>query len=128
MSDDEGKIVVERMTNLGEWELYRLADEESDEVVCKVGLRAGGDVEYGIWRKEEAEPSATGTLQRDGAAGWGDEAREQVLRKLAGIYEEGMPEVERGLVFRIGDVEEDAEDDGDEDDSDKDEDDGEEES
>lgn len=110
------RVAVERLSNLGEWEMYRLADELSDEVVCKIALKTDGvEVEYGVWRREDGEPSAIGKFlleawEDDGE--WGDEAREWVLKQVAGIYEEEMPEVKRGLVFYWGEEEDD--DDGEE--------------
>jgi hypothetical protein len=109
------RVIAERQSNLGLWELYRLSDEETDEVVCKIALRPDEDrdqVEYGVWRKEDAEPSATGSLERDLAKEWADEDREAVLREIAGIYEEGLPETRNGIAFYIGEIaEEDEEDD-----------------
>ena len=57
------RVVAERQTNLGQWEMYRFSDEETDEVVCRIALWPDDErdqVEYGVWRKEDAEPSATG--------------------------------------------------------------------
>ncbi len=122
-------VIVERMNNLGEWELFRFSDEETDEIVCKMALRHDEPkdlVEYGVWRKQDAEPSATGTLETS-AEEWDDEAREKTLETIADIYRNGLPEIANGLVFKIGeddaDEEEDSEDpegDGDEDDTDED--------
>src|SRR5262249_45817279 len=98
------------MSDLGEWELYRFTGGVSDDVVCKVALRVDEDadeVEYGIWRAEDAEPSANGRLERDGGSGWNDGAREAALRQVTEIYEDGVPEVKRGLEFQIGGLEDD---------------------
>jgi len=124
--EELGKLIVERMSNLGEWELYRFADEETDEVVCKIALRGdAGEIEYGVWRKEDVEPSATGSL--DGEEPWGDAERERVLQEIARIYEDGVPEVVRGLKFQIGDLEVEEEEGLDDEEEDEDEEDPEEE-
>lgn len=107
--EEHVNIIVERMVDLGGWELYRFTDDDSDEVVCKIALRledAGSAVEYGVWRKEESEPSATGSLDLERVVEWGDDARERTLRGIATIYEDGMPEVMKGLSFSIGEVDE----------------------
>jgi len=107
-------VVVERLSNLGLWELYRFSDEETDDVICKIALRPDEDrdlVEYGVWRREDAEPSATGSLERAYPEVWGDEDREAVLREIAGIYEEGLPETRNGLEFCLGELRDDDDDD-----------------
>lgn len=120
----ERRIVVERLTDLGEWEMYCFADELSDEPVCKAAIHVDGvEVEYGVWRHEEGEPSATGKFLWDDAGEWDDAARERVIRHLVGIYEEQMPEVKAGLVFHLGMIDEEpGEDEGDEEDDDDEED------
>ncbi len=63
--EDEDKLLWSGCRTLEDG-LYRFADEETDDVVCKVALRAEDDaheVEYGIWRADDAEPSATGRLE-----------------------------------------------------------------
>jgi hypothetical protein len=102
MSVEESEIViVERLTNLEDWEVYRFAGEDTDEAVCKVVLRADdGVVEYGVWKGDDAEPSATGSVAWEGP--WGDEVRERVLREIVGAYEEALPEVRNGVEFAIG--------------------------
>ncbi|UQA56452.1 hypothetical protein [Polyangium aurulentum] len=111
-----GAVVVERLSNLGLWELYRFSDEETDDVICKIALRPDEDrdlVEYGVWRREDAEPSATGSLERDYPQAWDDEDREAVLREIAGIYAEGLPETRNGLEFCLGELRDDDDDDED---------------
>ena len=106
--EDDSKVVVQRMSNLVEWEMYRFADNASDEVVCKIVLRvdeSANKVEYGIWRADEAEPSATGRIERDREGAWQDGERKSMLAQIAEIYEQGIPEGTRGLDFQIGDVE-----------------------
>lgn len=115
------RVAVERLSNLGDWEMYRFADEMMDNAVCRVALRPDGEsIEYGIWRKDDAEPSATGKLEWDDDDEWGNEAREAVLARIASIYADGLPEVKKGLAFHIAPLDEDDEDDGDDDDEDDD--------
>ena len=113
--DKEAQIIVERLTNLGLWELYRFADEESDSVICKVALCIGAidEVEYGIWRGEDAEPSAMGSVEWNGSE-WNDQIREDKLREILSAYKNALPEIQQGLDFQIGEPD-DLEDDGDED-------------
>jgi hypothetical protein len=80
---DESRVIGERLADLGAWELYRFAPEDSEEVVCTVALQPGpgpvpGEVAYAVFRAEDAEPSASGTIARDGAD-WSDDARCAVL-------------------------------------------------
>lgn len=112
-------VIVERMNNLGPWEFFRFSDEETDAVICKMALRHDEPqdlVEYGVWRKLEGEPSATGTIEIQ-ADEWDDEAREKTLEAIAEIYRKGLPEVAAGLIFKIAEDDADEEDDDAEDDS-----------
>jgi hypothetical protein len=107
------RVIAERQSNLGQWELYRFSDEETDEVVCRIALRPDEDrdiVEYGVWRREDAEPSANGSLEREFKREWGDEDREAVLREITGIYEEGLPETRNGIEFLLGEIQEEDDD------------------
>jgi len=118
--DDNGRVVVERMSGLDAWEFYRAIDEETDEAVCKLALRFDDrvdEVEYAVWRREE-EPSATGSI--GSARGtWDDKERETVLREILTTYASEIPEVKHGVEFDIAPSDEDDEDDfGDEDDDD----------
>ena len=113
-------VIAERLPNLGAWEFYVLRGEESGDTVCKVALRPGASdgVEYGIFRREDGEPSATGAILPPGS--WSDDAREAFLKEILTIYEAKLPELRGGVVFDFyceredfDDVEE--EDEGDED-------------
>jgi hypothetical protein len=106
------KVIAERLADLGGWELYRFALEHGDDVVSTIALRRGaGGVDYGVWRRKDAEPSATGTLERAAESGWDDDAREAALQEILGIYAAEMPELRGGVVFAI-DGATSAEDDG----------------
>ena len=104
-AEEAGNVVVERLSNVWAWEMYRFAEENTDQVVCKVALRVDDhDVEYGIWSGDDAEPSATGTVEwGHDEKEWGDEAREEVLREIMGAYEEKLPLRHRVVEFEIGD-------------------------
>jgi hypothetical protein len=117
------KVIVERLPDLGGWELYRLALEQDDDVVATIALRKGaGGVEYGVWRREDAEPSATGLLDRAAESAWSDVTRELTLQEVLAIYAKELPELRGGVVFKIDGAAEDTDDDDDdtEDDGDDD--------
>lgn len=115
-------VIVERMNNLGPWEFFRFSDEETDAVICKMALRHDEPqdlVEYGVWRKLEGEPSATGTIEIQ-VDEWDDEARAKTLEHIADIYRRGLPEIAPGLIFKIAEDDADEDDDADESDEDDD--------
>ena len=128
------RVIAERLPSLGAWELYLFRGEESAKTVCKVALRPGtpDGVEYGVFRGEDGEPSATGALAQP--ASWSDEERGDVLKEILTIYESRLPALRGGVEFDFyceryeqGDVEEEDaggtdEDDADEDDADDEED------
>ena len=96
------KVIAERLADLGGWELYRFALEHGDDVVSTIALRRGeGGVDYGVWRRKDAEPSATGMIERAAESGWDDDAREATLQEILGIYAAQMPELRGGVVFAI---------------------------
>ncbi len=102
MMTEARKVIAERLTDLGGWELYRLALEDGDDVVSTIALRSGASgVDYGVWRREDAEPSATGSLDRAEDEAWSDAAREATLQEILAIYAAKMPELRGGVVFAI---------------------------
>jgi hypothetical protein len=130
-----GQVTAERLSSLGDWEMYRLLDEDALEPVCSVALRPGAvraAVEYGVWREHEdgEEPGTTGTIEWPvEAKEWGDGGREDVLRQVVYRYEEDLGIDPSRLAFRFegppeGDDDEneegDEDDDDDEEDSDED--------
>ncbi len=101
---DESRVIGERLADLGAWELYRFAPEDSDEVVCTVALQPsadGGDVAYAVFRAVDAEPSASGTIARDASA-WVDEARCAALSEILMAYRPKLPALAAGVVFDLG--------------------------
>ena len=116
-------VIAERLPDLGAWELYVLTGVESGATVCKVALRPGtpDGVEYGVFRGEDGEPSASGALAPRGS--WSDEAREDALKELLTIYRSKLPALRGGVMFdfyceREEEDEDDLEVDDDEDDED----------
>ncbi|MEZ4294778.1 MAG: hypothetical protein R3B70_07355 [Polyangiaceae bacterium] len=107
--EGEGTVTVERLRDVGEWEMYRLIDEDDIEPLCVIALKAEDKsraVEYAIWREKEGkdteEPGSTGSVVWDEAAGsWSDEAREDALRQIAYRYEEDIGVGEDRLEFRL---------------------------
>lgn len=106
-------VIVERLPSVGAWELYLFRGEETGETVCKVALRPGAPdgVEYGVFRGEDGEPSATGTLAQP--TRFSDVEREDVLKELLTIYASKLPALRGGVEFDFycerdeqGDVEE----------------------
>lgn len=92
-------VIAERLPDLGALEFYRFTLEDSGDTVCKVALRTGTSdgVEYGVFRGEDGEVSASGTLPAPGS--WSDEAREDALKEILTIYGDKLPEVRHGVVF-----------------------------
>ncbi|AUX40001.1 uncharacterized protein SOCE26_013960 [Sorangium cellulosum] len=120
-SEDSGedRVIAERLPDLGAWEFYTLAFEDSGDAVCTVALRTGAldGVEYGIFRGEDGEPSATGAIAQPGS--WSDEAREDALKAILTIYSGQLPELRGGVVFDFyGEREDDYDDDDANDDDD----------
>ena len=130
-NDREERVIAERLPDLGEWEFYLFSLEDSGDAVCKVALRGSStdSVEYGVFRGEDGEPSATGAIAPPGR--WSDEAREDALKEIMTIYGDNLPELRGGVLFDFysereldeGDAgEEDEEDSQEEDDSNDDDD------
>ena len=129
--DEPGQVSVERLSDVDDWEMYRLVSEDDYEVVVTLALRpregSSNTVEYGLWRasKDSDEPGVTNAVSWETSGGaWDDEAREDVLRQVVYRYEDDL-KVEQGrLVFQLnGPPEEEDDDDGDdEDEEDEDED------
>jgi hypothetical protein len=94
-------VIAQRLPDLGTWEFYLFALGDSGDTVCKVALRADGaeGVEYGVFRREDGEPSATGVLARSGS--WSDEAREDALKEILTIYRSKLPELRGGVLFDL---------------------------
>jgi hypothetical protein len=101
----DDRVSVERLSNLDEWEFYRLIDEESYEVVCTIGVRPSGEgrsAEYGLWRAEEAEPSLTGTVEGEGDGGpWTDATREELIRGVVYKHEGELKVMQGRLAFSL---------------------------
>jgi hypothetical protein len=98
---NESNVIAERLADLGAWEMYRFTVEDTDEVVCTVALRpGGGDIEYGVFRGEDGEPSATGLVARDGRP-WSDAAREGALEEILDAYEPKLPALRGHVVYDL---------------------------
>ncbi len=100
---DESRVIGGRLADLGAWELYRFALEDGEEAVCTVALQAApavDDVAYAVFRGEDAEPSASGTIAR-AAPGWSDEARIDVLEEILTAYRPRLPALGAGVVFDL---------------------------
>ena len=127
---EEERVIAERLPDLGVWEFYLFLLEDSGDPVCKVALRAGtpDGVEYGVFRGDEGETSASGAIAQRG--NWSDEAREDALKEILTAYGAELPALRSGVVFDFyGEREldeEDEDDNEDEDDEDEEDEDGDE--
>jgi hypothetical protein len=103
---EDSTVIGERLANLGAWEFYRFAPRDSDEIVCAVALLpARSEVAYAVYRATDAEPSASGSIARDGDGddvAWGDPARAAVLREILLAYRPELPALAAGLEMNLG--------------------------
>lgn len=92
-------VIAQRLPDLGAWEFYLFSLDDSRDTVCKIALRAGSPegVEYGVFRGEDGEPSATGVLAQPET--WSDEAREDALKEILSAYRAKLPELRGGVLF-----------------------------
>ena len=64
--DDDGRVIAERLADLGAWEMIRFAMEETDESVCTVALRPTGDgVEYAVFRGRDGDAHVLRRVERE---------------------------------------------------------------
>ncbi|NUQ74569.1 MAG: hypothetical protein HUU21_13520 [Polyangiaceae bacterium] len=106
MAEASGKAEAVRGLDLDDWELYRVMDSDTGEVLCSIGLRASGEpsaVEYGFWALDDAEPTRTGTLSElaRGKA-WSDKEREEALREVVRKHGKDVALKVKDVVFNIG--------------------------
>ena len=81
--------LVERLSQVESWEMYRVIDQDSGMPVASIGVEMPSgpsqSVQYAVWRQDEREePGATGYVQRHGPSRgvWDDRAREAALRQV----------------------------------------------
>ncbi|UQA57876.1 hypothetical protein [Polyangium aurulentum] len=86
--EEPRRILVDRLSTVDGWEMYRFVSESSGLVVLSIGLRPTGRTaaaEYAVWRaKDENEPVATGLVGEHivNAMPWDDSARAARLDEL----------------------------------------------
>ena len=102
--DYEGRALVERISNIGSWEMFRLVWEDTGRPICSIALHPSGSastIEYAVWRANDLEePGTTGTVQRAAQQReWGEEAREDALRQLLYRYEDDLSIAQEQLTF-----------------------------
>ncbi len=124
----ESLVLVERMGDVAEWEIYRLSDADRNVAVCSVALHADDVedvVEYALWPGDGEDIVDTGTVDcARWTSSWSDDAREDALRQIVYRYEEDLSVDQAQLVFELcgnssqknGDDDADRDDDGDDDD------------
>lgn len=89
-----GATLVERLSSVDGWEMYRLSGEDTALVVVSVAIRpvesADRAMEYAIWRPSDLEePGATGSAAR--AAGeWDDAGRAVAIRQVLDRHPEDL--------------------------------------
>src|SRR5689334_857534 len=117
---ERAAVVLTRLNDVDGWELYRAAARATDALVCTIALRpdaAAAGVDYGVWRGEDGEPSATGVIDWASIEGaLTDADRDGVLREILAAYHAALPELRGGVELRLGEPDEDADDDDYEDD------------
>jgi hypothetical protein len=95
------KLEAERLSDLDDWEFYRIAEAGSEDAVCTIGLRPYSElrqVEYEVWAGDggDEEPRVTGGVDCDSMSGHG--ARERVLLEI-------LTSAQDELVFTHGGIE-----------------------
>lgn len=135
MADEEieRSVLVERLSNVEKWEIYQLIDDDEEQEAdaepgadptsaCKVALRPdyqAGQVEYGLWRGDDADVADTGSVEWSPSDdGWTDVARVDALRQIVYRYEEDLGVEQGALEFLFVEEDEEYEDDEGEDDED----------
>lgn len=105
MRDGQSKVPVERLSNLDDWEFYRLVHEDTFRVLCTISVKPHldvGAVEYGLWREGEEEPSVTGSVESEAAGeAWSGEAREAALRSIVYRHEKDLGVSQEALEFDL---------------------------
>ncbi|MFO0588165.1 MAG: hypothetical protein U0441_11525 [Polyangiaceae bacterium] len=114
--EDEGDVIVERLSGLDDWELYRFLPAGDIAPLFTVAVRPSPgtrQVEYGLWREgaDKEDPGATGTVeQASGDGEWSDESREDVLRQVVYRYESDLDVPQESLIFHLSGPPEDLDD------------------
>jgi hypothetical protein len=98
---EEDTVVGERLQDLGPWEFYRFSRRNSGHIECTVALLpTGEDVAYGVYRGSDAEPSASGTIVREGED-WSNATREVVLNEILAAYRPELPTLAAGVELEL---------------------------
>ncbi len=115
--DDEPSVDVERMPNVGEWELYKAIDEKEERERWTLGFRreigAGKGsrsvVDYALWLDPAKDPDESGRLEGTEYAteSWAtndeldDEARESLLLTLLERADRSFPDYGYRIVIEL---------------------------
>jgi hypothetical protein len=81
MAKRDERVMVRRMSNLGAWEMYRVALEDSDEVICLLGL-AGAGGEYALFPRGERDATQSSKLSHSTEGRWSDASRRKVVSDI----------------------------------------------
>ncbi len=103
-------VAVERLTSVGDWEMYRLVDRDAGKTIASLGLETPVDaarrVAYALWFPEDVdEPGRRGVVELVGpvsaGAGWDDAAREAALRKTLVKERRALERDPSGATFHL---------------------------
>lgn len=112
-------MVVERMTSIEAWEMFRIVQRDGGARIATVGLRPPGastgegsrEIGYALWFPEDVdEPGRSGAVAAGGSAGgagedagaWNDRAREVALREVLAKERRALEREPDQATFRIG--------------------------
>lgn len=103
-----GATVIERMTSIEAWEMFRIVDRDAGARIATLGLRTPNaeaeQVAYALWFPEDIDdPGRTGQVARGvGATAWDDGAREAALRKVLSKEQRALSRDPARATFRLG--------------------------
>lgn len=102
--DYEGRALVERISNIGSWEMFRFVWEDTGRPICSIALRpyeSASSIEYAVWRAIDLEePGTTGTVERAASEReWSEKVREDAIRQLLYRYEDDLSVAQAQLTF-----------------------------
>jgi hypothetical protein len=94
--------VVVRLSNLGEWEMYRVTHDETDKVLCSVGLcPRDNSVDFAMFSGSAKDAVVASTL-RFREETWSDESRERALTQILEAHSDAAPNLfTEHLVFDL---------------------------
>jgi hypothetical protein len=95
MARRDERAIVRRMSNLGAWEMYRVALEDSDEVICLLGVADGGG-EYALFPRGERDATQASKLGKSAKEPWSDALRRKTVGEILDKNIESLPRLGGG--------------------------------